>query len=406
MPVFTYKVKNKTGSVFSGETKVESREKLLELLNRNGYSPLEIVEKNYITDISQIGLFRKKVKLADLAQFCRQFSIMLEAGISLAGALDVLREQTANPTLKECLGDIYNNIQKGISLSGVMRSFPEIFPSILLSMVEAGEVSGQLDRVFVRMADHFEKEQKQKQKIVGAMTYPIVILVIAVFVVVVMVVNVIPTFGEALAGMNVELPSITKMMLKISDIFTSYWYVFLLGIIGLVFGLRIIAGSEGGKKLFDKFLLKLPMVSPLIKTMMTARLSRALATLLSSGVLMLESLEITQRILNNSVLAERMKNAIASIKQGRTLTVAMNEMQYFPPLALSMIKTGEESGNLDFTLQKAANFYEEQLEIRIQKMTTFIEPVIMLGLGGVVAFIMFSILYPMISVYQNIGTGM
>jgi len=385
---------------------VASREKLLELINRNGYTPLEIVEKNFITDVSQIGLFRKKVKLADLAQFCRQFSIMLESGISLAGALDVLREQTVNPTLKECIGDIYDNIQKGISLSGVMRSFPDIFPNILLSMVEAGEVSGQLDRVFVRMADHFEKEQKQKQKIVGALTYPIVILVIAIFVVVVMVVNVIPTFGEALTGMNVELPSITKMMLKISDTFMSYWYVFVLGIIGLVIGLKIMAASDRGKNILDKFTLRLPMVAPLIKTMMTARLSRALATLLSSGVLMIESLEITQKILNNSVLVERMKNAVTSIKQGRTLTLAMSEMQYFPPLMLSMIKTGEESGHLDFTLQKAANFYEEQLEVRIQKMTTFIEPVIMLGLGGVVAFIMFSILYPMISVYQNIGTGM
>ncbi len=403
MPVFVYKVKNNEGAVYSGETKVDSREKLLELLNKNGYSPLEIAEKNFITDVSQIGLFQKKVKLADLAQFCRQFSIMLEAGISIAGSLDVLREQIENPTLKECLNDIYNNIQKGIGLSNVMRYFPEIFPNILLSMVEAGEVSGQLDRVFTRMADHFEKEQKQKQKIVGAMTYPIVILVIAIFVVVIMVVNVIPTFGEALAGMDVELPGITQIMLKISHACTSYWYVFLLGIAGLVVGLKAASDTEKGKKLIEKCIMKVPIMADLIKTMMTARLSRALATLLSSGVLMLESLEITQRILSNSVLMERMKGAIDNIKHGRSLTQAMSEMKYFPPLVLSMIKTGEESGNLDFTLQKAASFYEEQLEVKIQKLTTFIEPVIMIALGGVVAFIIFSILYPMISVYQNMG---
>lgn len=403
MPVFTYKVQNNDGAVLTGESNIESRERLLELINKSGYKVIEVVEKNFITDISQIGLFKKKVKLNDLAQFCRQFSIMLEAGISIAGALDVLKDQSSNSTLKECLNEIYKNIQKGLSLSNVMRYYPAIFPSILLSMVEAGEASGQLDKVFTRMADHFEKEQKQKQKVVGAMTYPIVILVIAIFVVVVLVVNVIPTFGNALLGMNVELPKITQIMLKISDTFSQYWYVFLLGIIVLVIVIKVLLETEKGKRFFDDKLLKFPMVAGVIKTMMTARLTRALSTLISSGVLLIESMEITQRILGNSVLVEKMNAAIDSVKQGRGLTQTMAEMKYFPPLVISMIKTGEESGNLDFTLEKAATFYEEQLDVQIQKLTTFIEPVIMIALGGVVAFIIFSVLYPMISVYQNMG---
>jgi len=197
MPVFSYKVRNAEGAVLTGETKVESRDRLMELLAQNGYTAVEIIEKNFVNDISQIKIFRKKVKLVDLVQFCRQFSIMLEAGISLAGALDVIREQTVNPTLKDCLNDMYTNIQKGLSLSTVMRYFPDIFPPILLSMVEAGEVSGQLDRVFTRLADQFEKDYKQKQKIKGAMTYPIIILVIAVIVVAIMVTVVIPQFGNA-----------------------------------------------------------------------------------------------------------------------------------------------------------------------------------------------------------------
>lgn len=403
MPVFTYKVQNNDGAVLTGESNVESRERLLELINKSGYKVIEIVEKNFITDISQIGLFKKKVKLNDLAQFCRQFSIMLEAGISIAGALDVLKDQTINPTLKDCLNDIYKNIQKGLSLSNIMRYYPAIFPNILLSMVEAGEASGQLDKVFTRMADHFEKEQKQRQKVVGAMTYPIIILVIAIFVVVVLVVNVIPTFGEALIGMNVELPKITKVMLKISDTFSQYWYVFLFGIIVLVIVIKVLSGTEKGKRFIDAKLLKFPMVSGVIRTMMTARLTRALTTLITSGVLLIESMEITQRVLGNSVLIEKMNNAIESIKQGRGLTQTMAEMRYFPPLVISMIKTGEESGSLDFTLEKAATFYEELLDSQIQKLTTFIEPVIMIALGGVVAFIIFSVLYPMISVYQNMG---
>jgi type IV pilus assembly protein PilC len=404
MPVFIYKVENSDGAVLTGESNIESKERLIELINKNGYKVIEIVEKNFITDVSQIGLFKKKVKLGDLAQFCRQFSIMLEAGISIAGALDVLRTQTINPTLREVLTEVYNNIQKGLSLSRVLRFYPNIFPNILLSMVEAGEASGQLDRVFVRLADHFEKEHKQRQKIVGAMTYPIIVLVIAIIVVIVMITNVIPTFGKALTGMDVELPMITQIMLKISDTFISYWYVLMLGIMVLIFGIKALSETKKGKRFIDDKVLKLPVVSGVIKTLMTARLTRALTTLISSGVLLIESMEITQKVLGNSVLIEKMETAIESIKQGRGLTQTIAEMKYFPPLVISMIKTGEESGSLDFTLEKAADFYEEQLDVQIQKMTTFIEPVIMIALGGVVAFVIFSVLYPMISVYQNIGT--
>ena len=369
----------------------------------HGYKPVEIIEKTFVTDVSQLSIFRKKVKTADLAQFCRQFSIMLEAGISIAGALDVLRVQTVNPTLKDCLNDIYNNIQKGISLSNVMRSFPDIFPPILLSMVEAGEVSGQLDRVFTRMAEHFEKEHKQKQKLKGAMTYPAIVLVVAALVVTILIVKVIPTFGEALAGMNVELPALTQVMLNVSHFFTSYWYLILFGLGLLIFGIKMMAKTERGKKILDNITLKLPVVSDVIKTIMTARLSRALSTLISSGVLLLESLQITKRVMHNSILSERMEEAIESVKQGRTLTQSITEMQYFPPLLLSMLKTGEEAGNLDETLEKAANFYEDQTEEKIQRLMTFLEPLIMIVLGGVVTFILFSVLYPMLSVYQNIG---
>jgi type IV pilus assembly protein PilC len=375
-------------------------------MGENGFIPLEIVEKNFITDISQISIFRKKVKLVDLVQFCRQFSIMLEAGISIAGALDVIRNQSLNPTLKDCLNDMYTNIQKGTSLSTAMSDFPDIFPAILLSMVEAGEVSGQLDRVFTRMADQFEKDYKQKQKVKGAMTYPIIILIIAVIVVAVMVAVVIPQFGKALAGMNVELPKLTQVMLKISDFCTKYWYILIVSVVLFVYIIKLMYDSKNGKLILDKMVLKLPLVADVIQSMMTARLCRTLATLLSSGVLMIESMEIVQRVLGNSVLMQKMGYAIEELKKGQSLTRTINEMSYFPPMAISMIKTGEESGNLDDTLKKSASFFEDQLEEKIQKLTTFIEPLIMICLGGVVAFIILSVLYPMISVYQNIGADM
>lgn len=404
MPVYTYKVKNSEGEIFTGETKVESKEVLLDLFNKHGYKPLEITEKNFVNDVTQLKIFRKKVKIADLAQFCRQFAIMLEAGISIAGALDVLRYQTENPTLRECLNDVYNNIQKGISLSNVMRSFPDIFPPILLSMVEAGEVSGQLDKVFVKMAEHFEKEHKHQQKLKGAMTYPIIVLTVAVIVVAVLVLKVIPTFGEALRGMDVDLPALTQTLLNISYFCSSYWYIILFGTVLLIYGIKTMSKTDRGKRILDKVTLKLPIVKDVIQTILTARFSRALSTLLSSGVLLIESLQITKRIISNSLIQERMEKAIETLKQGRTLTQSITEMQYFPPLVLSMIKTGEEAGNLDETLQKAADFYEDQTEEKLQRLMTFLEPLIMIVLGGIVAFILFSVLYPMLSVYQNLST--
>jgi len=265
-------------------------------------------------------------------------------------------------------------------------------------------VSGQLDRVFTKMAEHFENEHKQKQKLKGAMTYPIIVLAVAIFVVGVLVLKVIPTFGEALSGMNVELPSLTKMLLGISNFFTSYWYLVLIGLFLLIIGINMMTKTEKGKKVLDNLALKFPIVSDVVRAIMTARLSRVLSTLLSSGVLLLESLQITKRVIHNSILTERMERSIESVRKGRTLTQSILEMQYFPPLLISMLKTGEEAGNLDQTLLKAAEFYEDQAEEKLQRLMTFLEPVVIIVLGGIVAFILFSVLYPMLSVYQNINS--
>jgi type IV pilus assembly protein PilC len=403
MPVYKYKVKDGSGRIQIGESNVESKERLLELFATNGLEAIEVIEKNYLTDISQIKIFRKKVSLQDLAQFCRQMAIMLNSGISLANCLDDLRGQDMNITLQETVADVYLHIQKGMSLSVAMAQYPDVFPKILLSMVEAGEVSGQLDGVFVKMAEHFEKESKQIRKIKGALTYPIIVLGIALLVVAIMIGYVIPTFAKALRGMDAELPAITQFMLGVSDFFVTKWYILLLAIVGFIALYKVIVSSDKGRRSVDTLKLKLPLIKDVSQTSMTARLTSTLSTLLSSGVLIIESLEIIQRVLTNSVISDKMSSAIESIKQGRSMYRALLDMQYFPSLAMSMVRTGEESGSLDESLSKAAEFYEEQLDIKINRLTTFIEPLIMIVLGGVVMLIMFSILYPMISVYQNMG---
>jgi type IV pilus assembly protein PilC len=330
-------------------------------------------------------------------------AIMLTSGISLANCLDDLRGQDMNITLQETVADVYLHIQKGMSLSVAMAQYPDVFPKILLSMVEAGEVSGQLDGVFVKMAEHFEKESKQIRKIKGALTYPIIVLGIALLVVAIMIGYVIPRFADALRGMDAELPAITQFMLGVSDFFVTKWYILLLAIVGFIALYKVIVSSDKGRRSVDTLKLKLPLIKDVSQTSMTARLTSTLSTLLSSGVLIIESLEIIQRVLTNSVISDKLSSAIESIKQGRSMYRALLDMQYFPSLAMSMVRTGEESGSLDESLSKAAEFYEEQLDIKINRLTTFIEPLIMIVLGGVVMLIMFSILYPMISVYQNMG---
>jgi type IV pilus assembly protein PilC len=406
MPTYTYKVKNQYGKELAGEARMACRSDLIDLILQKGLTPVEIVEKNAMTDISQIGFLKKRVRKKDMAVFCRQFAIVIEAGLSIVTALDVLREQTTNSTLKECLNDIYDNIQRGVALSASMKQHRSIFPDILLSMIEAGEVSGQLDRVLVKAADNLERDQKLNRKVKNTMAYPVIVLCIAVLVVAVLMLKVVPTFVDALTAMNVDLPGFTKALMAISRFTTSWWWAILAGVLAAVIGLRTYSKNDGGRRFFSSLAIKLPVLRNVTKTLMTARMCRTLSTLLSSGVLMLQSLEIVQSVLGNAVIAGRMSSVIEGVKAGRSLTGTLVEMKYFPPLVISMVKVGEESGNIDYSLNKAADFYDQEVEAQLQGLVTLLEPAIMIVLGVIVIFIIFSILYPMIGVYQNMGSNL
>lgn len=405
MPVYEYKAKNDAGKVFKGKSKVTSQDQLLVLLGEKGFEAFEIKEINAFTDISQIKLLKAKVKVKDLAVFCRQFAIVLEAGIPLGTGLDVLREQTQNPTLKEIVADIYENVQKGTSLSTAMKKHANVFPEILVSMVEAGELSGQLDRVFVRMADHFEKEFKLNHKVKSALTFPIILCVVASLVIAVLMLKVIPTFAGVLNDMGSELPVFTKILVAISNFFKNFWWLIILGVGVLVFGLKSYGATQDGKRVIGALALKLPVIKDVMKIILTARFTRTLGTLVTSGVLMLSALEVSRKVVGNEIIKSKMENAIEEVKKGRSLTQAIQGMKYFPPLVVSMVKIGEESGSLDFSLNKASDFYDQEVETSMQRLVSLLEPIIMVLMGAVVAFIIFSIMYPMISVYQNMAAA-
>lgn len=401
MPVYSYKVKTESGKLYSGETKIDSVEELRRLLEDKGYTPVEIVEKNALTDISTIGVFKKRVTTKDLAIFNRQFAIVLQAGVPIATCLDVLKQQTTNKTLRECLNDIYDNIQKGISLSNSMRKHEDIFPELMICMVEAGEVSGQLDIVFERLAKQFENQNAINAKIRSALTYPIIVAVIAVAVIIVLMVFVVPSFVEILEGFNTPLPIFTKILIAVSDFFVSFWWAILAAIVGMFFGFKAFSKSDTGKMFFGNLAIKLPVLKGVTKNIITSRLARTLGTLMSSGVLLIQSMEVVQRILNNAVIIKRFDTVIDEIKKGKGLTQPLLGCKYFPPLLMSMIRIGEESGSLDFTLEKAADFYDQEVETSIQQLMALIEPLITILLAFVVAFVVLSVLVPMLSIYQN-----
>lgn len=403
MPLYTYKVKTETGKFYTGEAKMDSQEELVSLLREKGYTPVEILEKNAFTDISTIGIFKQRVKLKDMAIFCRQFAIVLEAGVPISTAMDVLRQQTTNTTLREALNEVYENIQKGISLSNSMRQHSNIFPDMLVNMVEAGEVSGQLDLCFKRMADQYEKDFKLQQKVKGALTYPIIITVVAIAVVAVMMLFVVPSFAKILQGMNTELPILTRILISISNFFINYWYFIFGALILTVIGLTMYFRTPEGKRFLGKMAITIPVISGVTKNLITARLTRTLGTLMASGVLLIQSMEVVQKIIGNAVIADRLGNVVDEIKKGKGLTAPLTDMRYFSPMVLSMVRIGEESGNLDFALDKSADFYDEEVERSLQQMTATIEPVMMILMSVVAGFIVLSILTPMLKVYEQMS---
>lgn len=402
MPLYTYRVKNQAGKILTGESKMKSEAELAAILEEKGLAIVEIREKNALTDISQISFLKKKVKTKDLAIFCRQFAIVLEAGVPMATAMDVLREQATHPTMKRALGDLYEDIQKGIQLSGSMKKHPE-FPEMLVNMVESGEISGQLDRVFARMAENFEKEFKLNQKIKGALTYPVIVCCVAAGVIFIMMTKVVPSFAGILEGFGVELPLFTRILISVSNFFKAFWWLILGGIIGLAAAGKAFSASNQGKHFFGGLAIRLPVMKNVTRNIMTARLTRTLGTLMTSGVLLIQAMEIVQKILGNIIIAEKVEEVISEVKKGKGLTQPLGAVKYFPPMLISMIKIGEESGNLDFALEKSADFYDQEVETSLQQLTSLIEPIVIIAMALVVAFVILSILYPMMSIYQNMS---
>ena len=401
MPLFKYTALNNVGEKVEGSYTAGDRSQLLQMIRENGYHPVKIMEVNGKKELKDLS-FSRKIKIQDISVFCRQFASMLNAGVSIVKCLDILNQQTINKRFKKVIWEVYEAVQKGEHLSEALRTHGDVFPELLINMIETGEVSGTLDDVMLRMATHFEKENKLKSKIRAAMVYPIVLSITAVLVVFFLLTFIMPTFLGMFTASGMDLPGPTRLLISISDILRNYWYIVAMAMIGVFYIFKGYTSSENGRLKWDTFKLRIPIVKGTIEKIYTSRFTRTLSTLLSSGIPLLQAMEVVAKVSGNKVAANAILAARDDMSKGMDLASPIKRSEIFPPMVDSMIRIGEESGTLDDILAKTADFYEQELELALQKMTSLMEPIIIIVMGGVIGFIVVAMAMPMFDMMKTI----
>lgn len=402
MTTYDYVVVDKTGKQKRGSMEANDPEKVKEVLKAEGLIPITIKEQSILSkDIS----FGKKVKPRDLAVFCRQFGSILAAGVPVIAALQMLVDQTENRNLKEAIKAVQMDVEKGETLAGAMRAQNEIFPPMLVNMIEAGEASGSLEISLERMSVHFEKDSRLQSTVKKAMVYPVVVLLVAIVVIIIMLVVVIPQFKEMFDELDSELPAITQLTVSMSNGLKNFWWLFILIIGGIVVGINVYRKTPNGERLFSKIALTMPLFGTLTIKSSSARLARTMSTLMAAGIPLIDAVEITARIMSNAIVREALDNTKEEVARGVPLSTPLRECGLFPAMVHHMTKIGEETGNVEGMLEKVADYYDEEVENATEAVMSIIEPLLIVSLAVVVGFIMLSIYMPMLSLYDSIDNG-
>lgn len=397
MPNFSYRAVDNGGNIVSATVEYDTKEEVLNYIRSKNLMPVEVKQVNAMTmDISDIKMFKPKIKTKDLAIFCRQFAVIVEAGIAVGSALDILRRQIENPTLKKRIQDVYDGVQKGATLSEAMSQY-EDFPMLMISMVEVGEASGNLDKALKQLAEQYDKDLATQRKIKGAMTYPTIIAVLMVAVIIIVVVFVVPSYTGMFEEMGAELPGVTLALMAFSNFMVHKWYMVIAFIVLALAGFRVFVNTPNGRYSWDKLVLKLPAVGQLVTKINTARFARTMSTLLFAGVPILQALEIIHKVINNTVVKTAIESSITEVKQGTSIADPIEASGLFPYMLSSMLRIGEESGSLDTIMNKTADFYDAEVDVGVEQLTTFIEPAITIVIALCMGFMMLAILMPTFS---------
>ncbi|MBQ4537928.1 MAG: type II secretion system F family protein [Lachnospiraceae bacterium] len=399
MAAFGYEALNGAGKTIKGSVEADNIEAARKELKRQGLEILDIKPQGVLDkDINlKIGGWPKP---RDLSVFCRQFVSMSRAGVTLVDSLKMLTEQTENERLREATENVRISVEKGETLADSLADHPKVFPDLLVNMVRAGEASGSLDVALERMATHFEKSAKTTALVKKAMIYPVAVCVVAIGVIIVMLTVVIPNYSEMFKDLGTDLPAITKMVQAASNALINYWFVILPIVILIAISLKMFAGTDTGKHIFHKWMLKIPMFGNLTQKQASSQVARTMSTLMAAGVPLIEAVEIVSGIMDNVYYREALQNCKNEVMIGQPLSRPMEECGLFPPMVYHMTRIGEETGNTEEMLSKLADYYDEEVEVAVQGLMAALEPLIIVVLAGIVIIIVGACMAPMLTMYQ------
>lgn len=389
MSVFVWEGKLANGTIKKGEIEADSKGSVQLLLKRQRIVPTKIKSKP-----KQITLFEQKVKTKEIVIFTRQFATMINAGLPLVQCLDILSSQQENATFKKILSQIKQDVEGGSTFADALGKHPKIFDSLFVNLVAAGEIGGVLDTVLIRLAVYMEKAEALKAKVKSAMTYPIIVLCVAFGVVAVLMIFVIPVFSDMFEQFGSALPGPTQLVVDLSAFFRGYWHVMIGVIVGLIFALKWAGKQEKGKFYLDTIALKLPIFGPLIRKVAVAKFTRTLGTMISSGVPIMDGLDITSKTAGNVIIENAIKSVRKAISEGQSMAEPLAQSGIFPGMVVQMISVGEATGAMDQMLSKIADFYDEEVEAAVDALTSAIEPMLMVFLGGVIGFVVVAMYLP------------
>lgn len=404
MSSFVYSAVDAGGKTVKGRIEAENEALVLAKLHEQQYHVTSVTEhKSRGATASTKNTSNKKVKLANMVVFSRQFATMIDAGVAIVRCLDILEGQTKDPALRPVIGQCKKDVKGGLSLTDAFSKHPNVFSRLYVNMVKAAETGGILDKILDRLATFLEKEQEIRSKIKSAMIYPILVLSFAVIMVVALLMFVLPKFKDIFIQMNVEMPPTTQFLFTMSAILQQFWYIFAGIIIGGYFFYKYWSKTEAGSWQVDMIKLKLPVVGELVQKMSISRFSRTFATLISSGVPMMRSLEIVAETAGNKVIAKVIDGARTAVREGQKITTPLEASQMFPGMVTQMIDIGEETGRLSEMLAKVADFYDMEVEMAVKTLTSLIEPLLIVMMGGLVGFIAVSIMGPIFKLVSSIN---
>lgn len=397
MAVFNYKVVDKNGKNKKGTIEAPNRDGAEKKLKADGYAIMSLTEQN--SPFSG-GLIKKKVKSKDLAVFCKQFSAVIRAGVTIISALELMGDQIENKTLQRAVMDAKTYVEKGGTLADALRVNSEVFPPIMINMVAAGELSGNLEVCLDRLTEHFEKDNALSAKIKGAMTYPIVVFIVMIIVVIVVMVMVIPNFSSMFAEMGTQLPLATRIMVAASNFIIHKWWLLIIIVAAIVVCCKAFKRSSVGEQLFANMAIKMPIFGNLTIKSACSRFARTMSTLMASGISMIDAVEQVAKMMDNKIIRDGLLDAKTQVAKGIPLSKPLKDMEMLPPMLSAMTKIGEETGDIEEMLSKVADYYDEEVEEATNKLTAAMEPLIMVVLACIVGMIVAAVYGPIMSMYS------